>query len=34
MLKDDPDEEVVFDQMVSLWHGRLTMDMKASATKA
>lgn len=34
ILKDDADEEVVFDRMVSLWHGRLTMDMKPSATQA
>jgi hypothetical protein len=27
-LKDDPDEEVVFDQMVSLWAGRFTGKLK------
>jgi hypothetical protein len=34
LLKDDGDEEVVFDQMVSLFAGRLTGKLKDGTDKA
>jgi hypothetical protein len=33
-LTDDPDEEVVFDQMVSLWAGRFTGKLKNGIDQA
>lgn len=33
-LNDDPDEEVVFDQMVSLWAGRFTGKLKEGTSNA
>lgn len=31
-LRDDPDPEVVFDRMVSIWHGGLSKDIKEPAS--